>query len=65
MSTCQNLLGMLSDWNFNLRSESPFYMGEDGKLRLRDKWIPKVQVRHELQKRNIDSQFMAERHPGN
>ena len=47
-------------YKFSVRGESPFYMGTDGKLRLRDKWVPKV--REELDKRNIHSPFMAERH---
>ena len=48
-------------YEFGLRGESPFYMGTDGKLRLKREWVPKV--REELDKRNIDSPFMAERHP--
>ena len=47
-------------YKFSVRGESPFYMGIDGKLRLRDEWVPKV--RKELDKRNIHSPFMVERH---
>lgn len=48
-------------YKFILRGESPFYMATDGRLRLKDEWVPKV--REELDKRNIHSPFMAERHP--
>ena len=47
-------------YKFSVRGESPFYMGAGGKLRLRNEWVPKV--RKELDKRNIHSPFMAERH---
>jgi len=50
-----------TDYRFSVRSESPFDMGTDGKLRLKDRFVPKV--REELNKRNIHSPFMAERHP--
>ncbi len=50
-----------ANYKFRLRGESPFYMGEDSKLYLKDMWVP--EVCHELRKRNIDSPFMVERHP--
>ena len=50
-----------ADYQFSLRGESPFYMGTDGRLRLKDEWV--LKVREELGKRNIHSPFMAERHP--
>ena len=50
-----------ADYEFSLRGESPFYMGTDGRLRLKDEWVSKV--REVLRKRNIHSPFMAERHP--
>lgn len=48
-------------YEFRLRGESPFNMGEDGRLHLKDEWVSRV--REELGKRNIRSRFMAERHP--
>lgn len=50
-----------ADYEFGLRGESPFYMGTDGRLRLKHEWVSRV--REELDKRNIHSRFMAERHP--
>ena len=50
-----------ADYEFSLRGESPFYIGSEGKLYLKNKWVSRV--RRELDKRGIYSPFMAERHP--
>ena len=57
----QMLAERRAKYSFTLRGESPFYMGSDGRLRLKEVWVP--HVREQLDKRNIQSTFMAERHP--